>query len=293
MKIDNFALIIGTMKGGTTSLFNYLAQHPQVSPCTYKEPNFFAYQSRFSKGFDYYQGLWEWNPEIHKVAIEASVSYTRMSLANVVNAAENIAKYKDQASFKFIYIMRNPLKRIESHYTHKIAYNSKEDPDSSVLAIEKEILDTSRYSMQIAEYYQRFASNNILLLNFDDLKQNPTALMQKVCRFLDIDPNYEFQGLDSVYNDSSNKKLRINWYGLNIPMKAKLHHLLRQIPPSYKQLFHNLFGKKIGNYFELSSAQKNYILEELKDDLQKLSQTYEFDISQWGLDPENKSIENQ
>lgn len=41
MKIDNFGLIIGTMKGGTTSLFNYLAQHPQVCPCSNKEPDFF------------------------------------------------------------------------------------------------------------------------------------------------------------------------------------------------------------------------------------------------------------
>ena len=44
--INNFALIIGTMKGGTTSLFAYLAEHPQISPCRQKEPRFFSNDQR-------------------------------------------------------------------------------------------------------------------------------------------------------------------------------------------------------------------------------------------------------
>lgn len=293
MKIDNFALIIGTMKGGTTSLFNYLAQHPQVAPCTYKEPNFFAYQNRFNKGFDYYQSLWKWQPDIHKVAVEASVNYTRLSLIDVVNSAENIAKYKDIANFKFIYIMRNPLERIESHYAHGIAYKSKKLPDSTIEKIDREILDTSRYSMQIAEYYQRFSRDKILLLNFDDLKQNPLALMRRVCQFLEIDSNYKFQNLSSIYNNSGSKKIRINWYGLNIPMKAEIHRLLKQIPSDYKLFIHSLFGRQTDKPVKLSQVQKDYILKELKEDLLKLSQIYGFDISQWNLDLGNTSLKKQ
>jgi hypothetical protein len=40
--ITAFALIIGSMKSGTTSLFRYLAEHPELSPSTPKEPNFFS-----------------------------------------------------------------------------------------------------------------------------------------------------------------------------------------------------------------------------------------------------------
>ena len=40
--IANFALIIGAMRCGTTSLFSYLSQHPEVAPSTPKEPDFFA-----------------------------------------------------------------------------------------------------------------------------------------------------------------------------------------------------------------------------------------------------------
>ncbi len=292
MTIDNFALIIGTMKGGTTSLFNYLAQHPQVAPCTYKEPNFFAYQSNFDKGFDYYQSLWNWQPDTHKIAVEASVNYTRSSLSDVMNSAANIAKYKDRAKFKFIYLLRNPLVRIESHYAHGIAYKTKKIPDRTIEALDQEILDTTKYAKQIAEYEQRFPNDSILLLNFDDLKQNPIDLMQKVCQFLEIDPTYQFQNLNSIHNDGSNKKIRINWYGLNIPMKAKIHRLLRQIPSSYKQPLHSLLGGKTHNKFTLSQEQKDYILQELAADLRTLNQTYGFDISRWGLNLESKIAAN-
>ena len=124
MKIDNFALIIGAMKCGTTSLFNILAQHPQVSPCFYKEPAFFSFNNRFSKGIEYYQSLWNWNPSSHKVALEASTAYTKTHRTDF-NTAENIAKFKDRANFKFIYILRNPIDRIESECNHLIASGNR------------------------------------------------------------------------------------------------------------------------------------------------------------------------
>ncbi len=48
MMINNFALIIGAMKCGTTSLFSYLAQHPEISACQPKEPDFFSYDDHDS-----------------------------------------------------------------------------------------------------------------------------------------------------------------------------------------------------------------------------------------------------
>ena len=48
--IKTFGLIIGAMKCGTTSLFHYLAEHPQVSPSSDKEPFFFCDDRRFQRG---------------------------------------------------------------------------------------------------------------------------------------------------------------------------------------------------------------------------------------------------
>ncbi|MEO0377749.1 MAG: hypothetical protein AAF329_24750 [Cyanobacteria bacterium P01_A01_bin.17] len=53
--INAFALIIGAMKCGTTSLFHYLAEHPQVSPSRNKEPFFFCDDRRYQQGLQRYQ----------------------------------------------------------------------------------------------------------------------------------------------------------------------------------------------------------------------------------------------
>lgn len=99
-----FALIVGAMKSGTSNLFSVLSQHPQIAGCNLKEPNFFSDEREFSKGFSYYQDLWDWDPAVHSVALEASTTYTKYPRCE---AAERIVEAgKD---FRLIYIMRNPL----------------------------------------------------------------------------------------------------------------------------------------------------------------------------------------
>ena len=175
--INNFVLIIGAMKCGTTSLFAYLAQHPQIAACRKKETFFFSANGCWNRGFDWYQSLWDWNPDSHKIALEASVDYTR--IPSYPNAAERIATLSDRANFKFIYILRNPLERIESHYTHGLAQNWESTQNPLTEEIHPELIEASQYGRQIKEYYQRFPSENILLVNFKDLKKEPFNLLKK------------------------------------------------------------------------------------------------------------------
>jgi hypothetical protein len=279
MKINNFVLIIGAMKCGTTSLFNYLAEHPEISACSQKEPAFFSKITNYSLGIDHYKNLWDWDSTQHKIALEASTGYTRVSHPNFLNAAENIAKYKDQADFKFIYIMRNPFDRIEAHYNHGIACNFKECQEINDAQINREILETSKYSMQLDEYYSRFSSNSIFLINFDNLKANPQELLKKLCLFLEINPEYNFQGLSIVHN--SKKKRTI----VNLPMwsslkKNQLFLLASQtIPLQYKNKFRNLIAKQVDENFQLSAKQKRMITKEVQKDLKRLKEQYNFDIS--------------
>lgn len=287
--IKNFALIVGSMKSGTTSLFNYLAQHPEISPCNYKEPGFFRRSNRFAKGFDYYRNLWNWDPDIHKIALEASAGYTTISPTspypnNMLNAAESIAKFKEatNSNFKFIYIMRNPLERIESHYTHVRAwqYYDKPIPEEH----KNKIIDISKYAMQIEEYYQRFDANSILLVKFEDMKNNPSDFLKKVCQFLEIDPQFEFKKLNIIHNNH-NQKTRINipgWYWLR--RNEFLHLLAMQVSEETKNNFKTLFGKKaIVNYKKFDREQNQYLIDELSNDLQKLHFIYGIDIQNWGI----------
>ena len=292
--IDSFSLIIGSAKSGTSSLFNYLAEHPEVAPSSKKETQFFSEAEVFGKGFNYYQSLWNWNHEIHRTALEATPNYTRSTHNNLLNAAVKIAEIQQQLDleFKFIYIMRDPIARIESHYTHLEAWGQEPGVAPFAEGIEDEIIDVSKYAMQLDEYYQRFKSDQILLLKFEDLTDNPALVLRKVCRFLEIDDRYQFKTLDKVYNSNQGRK-KVFLPGWNaVRQTSVVKNIARTTPVPAKEIFRNLFGKKVRQKIELSYEDKTYVLSRLQDDLQKLRQEYQVDISRWDI-PQSVSIFNQ
>lgn len=273
------------MKSGTTSLFNYLEQHPEISPCRQKEPHFFSTASHFERGVEYYQSLWNWDKDHHKIALEASTSYTGLkstSVAGKINSAASIARYQEDYNFqfKFIYLMRDPIERLESHYNHLKAgqYRNRQiTTDKFNLMIE-----SSKYAMQLDEYYQRFAPENILLLDFDELKQEPAKLINKVCRFLEVDSQFCFKDLEVSYNSHQNKYKSVipGWH--LIRKNRIVSSALMSIPKEVKYSASNLFRRKYNaNYIKFSLEQKQDIMKHLSSDLRKLKMEYQFNSSSW------------
>jgi hypothetical protein len=284
MTIDNFALIIGSMKSGTTSLFKFLSQHPQIAGSTKKEPNFFSYDENWNKGFEWYLQEWQdWNPQQHKIALEATINYTKYPV--YPNVAERIYQLTDRANFKFIYIMRNPIERIESHYTYALTTNKRNDIKKleEDLNIDQELIETSKYAKQISEYYQRFPKDSILLVNFDDFKQDNLKVLKKICSFLDIENNFKFQGINIIHNPTNKRFMNdATWqYLRKIPPLRKI--IKKSIPEKPKRLLHGLFGNKVQQNFHLSPEQKQLIIRQLEEDLYVLDTNYGFNISQWNI----------
>jgi hypothetical protein len=300
--IKNFALIIGAGKCGTTSLYAFLSQHPQIavgnssSPTRsgdqgskgdvnfeQKEIDFFT--EYWDKGFEWYRGLWKnWNPSSHKIALEASPNYTKCPIR--ANAAERIASLKNKAHFKFIYLMRNPIDRIESAYTYSRGtkwsaglnyYNNGE-------GIEDDFLIPSMYAMQLDQYYSRFPSSDIFLADFEDLKKNPEDLLQKICKFLDINTNFTFCDLKTIHNQSQGSVVDDSLWQLMRQIKILRSSTRHFFSPKQRDIIHGLFGRRVTQKFNLSPCQKKLILTKLKDDLYKLNLKYGVDISRWEIE---------
>lgn len=273
--IDNFALIIGAMKAGTTSLFKYLSQHPEICACQQKEPNFFASDTNWSKGLDWYQNLWKWKPESHKIALEASTFYARLPEAN---AAERIAQLEAK-KFKFIYILRDPVERIESQYNFSRTIEGGRDRDFyQIMPI---CIAFSKYAMQLDEYYKRFPAEDILLLYFEDLKSQPNEVVKKVCEFLNVDASSNFQDLGEVKNPTVVESPLL----YSIKSNKKLHNFLRStFPRNLRMLVTNpLKSTNKKDKFKLSPEQREFVLSELEEDLQKLKEEYGVAIERWSL----------
>ncbi len=277
-----FTLIVGAPKCGTTSLFTYLSQHPQVAPCHKKEPNFFSDDEVWNRGWEWYCQLWDMTASGVVTALEASPSYT----VKAATSAERIASV--QADFRFIYMMRNPLERVESAFYHNYyrdgekKHDSQEDAFKSLLP---KTIGVSKYAENIKEYYQRFSSESILLLQLEDLKHNPTQMMRRICQFLEIDDAYQFADLNKVHNRRNSYREDTTWRKLT--QIKQLKSLANLVPESYKTGLRTLLSQPPKDSKNvppsLTEQQKELIKQELKDDLKQLSLDYGVDISKWGI----------
>jgi len=112
--------IIGAPKAGTTSLHNYLCEHPEIQMSAVKEPNFFAphldpiNEPRRVGSLDQYEQLFD--PAV-AVRGEASTPYSEYPLRQGV--PERIHEQVPEA--KFVYMVRDPVERTISHYNHLVA----------------------------------------------------------------------------------------------------------------------------------------------------------------------------
>ncbi|WP_197278546.1 sulfotransferase domain-containing protein [Numidum massiliense] len=141
-------LIIGVQKGGTTSLYRYLSQHPRIVPAPKKEMHFFDYQ--FKKGMDWYRKQFKVPSNKNKrrvLAGEATPYYMAYP--------HTAARIKETAPHvKLIVLLRNPVDRAYSHYYHEV--KRKHEPLSFREAItrEKERLRGERKRMVNDHDYQ-------------------------------------------------------------------------------------------------------------------------------------------
>lgn len=104
-------IIIGAMKGGTTSLYHYLASHPDVVASRDKETDFFRSRKHFSKGIEWYRQQFR-GAGTH--ALEASPNYTkRHKFRGVPRRMHSVLP-----EAKLVYVLRDPVERIISHYMH-------------------------------------------------------------------------------------------------------------------------------------------------------------------------------
>ena len=266
---DAYAIIIGAMKCGTSSLYSYLEGHPEICPAVGKEPEFFSENQAITLQVDNYSDLWSFNDSVHKYALEASTGYTKYPTEP--NVPKKMYNYGIRP--RFIYIIRNPFDRITSHYNFRIW-----DETWRLNIVDPHLINISNYFLQLEQYRKYFPLEDILILDFDDLRNNPRSLLQRIYQFLDLSPGY-FPDDYKVENPTPiitkfEKNLRI----------LKLYFLVNCIPNSIKK-----FGKKmLVRTFPpkkriLTDVEKEFVYNELKQDMAHLHHIYGIDVSKWGF----------
>jgi hypothetical protein len=180
-------LLIGAMKSGTTTLYWYLAQHPDVFMPALKEPNFF--NDHWHRGVGWYERLFA--PAGGTLARgEASVRYT--SFPDDPECPGRIASVVPEV--RLLFLVREPVDRIQSHYLHEVAALRERRPLEQALRENPIYLDRSRYAMQLERYLEHFPREQLLVLRAEELFRAPQDVLPRVYGFLGVDTRWRPTG---------------------------------------------------------------------------------------------------
>lgn len=238
-------IIGGAMKSGTSTLHAILDQHPDVfipkeelgffdidNILQHYDFNFFDSRTRKWTAQDLAndpKSYWEWYSSIfsegkEKLRGEDSTSYLASRFA-----AERIA-VQDEA-IKMIFLLRHPSKRTFSNYHHLVRSGVLSRSFEDVLQFEPNtVLRRSSYMDQLEQYYRLIPKENIKVVIFEDLVDNPKEILAGVCTFLGIDFN-KFDA--SAFSAYANKG--------RFPMFPRLYRMK------------NAMNRRFGNTFYLKS----------------------------------------
>jgi hypothetical protein len=177
-------VVIGGLKCGTTSLHHYLNLHPEIGMSRPKELNFFVSELNWPLGRDWYASHFD---PAERVRGESSPHYTNRPRFDGV--AERLAETAPDA--RLIYMVRDPIDRMLSHYLHNVGGGYDDRPLAEALADpDTAYVDRGRYFFQLEPYLERFERDRIELVSREELKADRAGTMRRVFAFLGVDEDF-------------------------------------------------------------------------------------------------------
>ena len=288
-------LIVGAAKCGTTSLHNYLKQHPDIFMSKQKEPHFLINsdigEDRIHKAItvlEDYEDLFK-TDSIYKYKGESSVMY----LAFPEFSIKNIKKYLDP-DVKIIIMLRNPVERAFAGYLHNLRYNPSEnlsfeeafEKSEARYYKERDITPDTRY-LHVGNYYSQVESfismfnDNVLVIMYEDYVNDIDLCLANVFDFLDI---------DKISVDTSRRHMVGGWIfkrkflrNLLIP-KNNFKSLIKSLLPNKK--IRKAIKQKIMNMStvenpSISKDMHKKLTEYYRKDINSLSKLLNKELNHW------------
>ncbi len=200
-------ILIGAQKSGTSSLFRYLAQHPQILRSFTKEVHYFdgglnARLDTYQQGQEWYRAHFPMRATLRqrRIAGEASPFYIFHPLV-----AERIASLLPEV--KLIAVLRNPTERAISHYFHTKRKGHEPLSIGEALREEEERLkpvlqqgdwknpalrrfsykSRGHYEEQLKRYFRWFSRKQLLILSSEELFGEPEETLLRIFQFLGVE----------------------------------------------------------------------------------------------------------
>lgn len=297
MPLPSF-IVLGAGKSGTTSLRNYLKQHPDIFMAPRGEPSFFAHEGQtldfkgpgddewnFVTDIETYTALFA-GAEAYRAAGEVSPRYLYYE-----RASERIKHYVPEA--RLVAVLRHPVDRAYSHFLMNRDRHCEPESDfRAALSKEQErtqlgwswdwsYVGAGLYYKQLQRYYRLFPREQIKVFLYEDYKSRPEPFFRGLFRFLGVDPSF-FPNTDVKHRSAAS------------PRSGSVHTLLHASYPLKtitKRLLSDAARQKIKTTVASWNAvrpdpvapalKQELFVQHFADDCRRLASLIDRDLSHW------------
>jgi len=280
-------IVIGVAKGGTTSIYRYLDQHPEIFMCPDKGPNFFGYEDARD---------WKWHDEgepplmrhfkvatleeyerlFDGVTNERAVGEVSPQYFRCPTAARRIHDVIPEA--KLVASLRNPADRAFSGFLMRTRRGEVVGDAHSELTPGSSHVKEGFYFQRMKRYYDLFDREQIKIYLFDDFKRGPGDLIRDLFGFLGVDTGFE-----------PDTTVRHN--PANVPKSALLNRILYQprvirgvkavLPARLEKVAKRLRQRNLRPAPSFPPDLRATLLDLYQDDIHRLEELIERDLSAW------------
>lgn len=297
--LPNF-LIAGMAKCGTSSLSQYLQQHPDIFISEKKEPRFLSSQCMsmplggpkdaevedwYVKGFEDYERLFEQASEQAIGEASADTLYFYEGTIPVIK------KYLGNP--KIIIILRDPVKRAFSAYQHLIrddreTRSFKESLEQEEQRI-KENYELIYHYKKASEYYEPIKAfqdsfDHVKVVLSEDLSKEPNGVLTELFQFLDVEPSFriESQLMHNVSGKPKSRLLHQTLQGDNA-LRKMIRPVARTILPSKEariRVTNKIFNKNLDR-MSIDPQMSKELYSYFSGDIKKTAELINKDLSHW------------
>lgn len=268
-------IILGAAKAGTTSVYVYLKQHPDIFVPQPKELKFFTNPyGDFSKYLDHFRD------KGNKIAVEVSSDY----LYSGSETAKRIKKYLPKV--KLVAILRDPVERAYSDYCMDVRNGKVLNSFSKALCgkFRTRYINQGFYFQQLMRYLAIFGKEQIKIVLYEALCSDSISFMQDMFRYIGVDDNFIPDTSKEMQKGFLPKN---NFWNALLSQKNIIRFIIARIPgifisPESKQKIRQwLKNRNLRKKPLLDINTRKELLEYYKEDIANLQNLIKQDLSNW------------
>lgn len=290
--LPNF-LIVGAAKSGTTSLYRYLSQHPDIFMPAWKELSYFTSDPSGPlhrvKSYRYYEKLFS-KADGHKAVGEASTAY-------LYDEGSPLLIRSGLGQIKILIILRDPVAMSYSLYNHQVRKEGETKKTfEEGLAAESERFRNPKfkrscygwhanyyyfrrglYSQQVKRYLDVFGSEKVKILIFEQFINNIIREIQEMFKFLNVDSSFvpEIKVHNPAGGIVSFPKF---WTDIGLLLKTQQYLLSKNPAKKIPHLLRNIRPKPL---LPIHPSTESKLRKRFLPDILSLEQLLDLDLTIW------------